>query len=101
MVFIEESNRNHVFSCTGVLRYLFFLGKPAVIPSSEINVMQDHLKGVYRNIKVSTLLVGETHTISDGPFSGSIGRVVETDNTKIKLQLESLGMTIILRKQAA
>ena len=36
-----------------------------------------------------------------GPFSGVSGRVVETNNTKVKLELASLGMRITLKKQAA
>ena len=63
--------------------------------------MQDHLNGVYNDIKVTTLSVGDSHTITVGPFSGISGKVVETNNTKVKLELASLGMRITLRKQAA
>jgi transcription antitermination factor NusG len=101
MVELEDKERNKVFACNGIVRYLFFLGKPAVVPASEINLMQDHLNGVYNDIKLTTLSVGDSHTITEGPFSGVSGRVVETDNTKVKLELASLGMLITLRKQAA
>ena len=101
MVQLEEKERNSVFSCSGIVRYLFFLGKPAVVPSSEINSMQDCLSGVYNDIKVTTLSVGDSHTITEGPFSGVSGRVVQSDNTKVKLELASLGMSITLKKQAA
>ena len=101
MVELEQNQRQKVFSCSGIVRYLFFLGKPAVIPASEINLMQDHLNGVYNDFKVTTLSVGDSHTITEGPFSGVSGRVVETDNTKVKLELASLGMRITLKKQAA
>ena len=101
MVELEDKERNKVFSCTGIVRYLFYLGKPAVVPTSEINLMQDHLNGVYKDIKVTTLSVGDSHIINEGPFSGVSGRVVETDKTKVKLELASLGMHITLKKQAA
>ena len=101
MVQLEEKERNSVFSCSGIVRYLFFLGKPAVVPSSEINSMQDYLSGVYNDIKVTTLTVGDSHTILEGPFSGISGKVVQSDNTKVKLELASLGMSITLKKQAA
>ena len=101
MVELEQNERNKVFACSGILRYLFFLGKPAVVPAFEINLMQDHLNGVYNDIKVTTLSVGDSHTITQGPFSGVLGKVVETDNTKVKLELASLGMRITLKKQAA
>ena len=101
MVELEEKERNKVFACSGIVRYLFFLGKPAVVPASDISLMQNHLNGVYNDSKVTTLCVGDSHTITEGPFSGVSGRVVETNYTKVKLELASLGMRITLRKQAA
>lgn len=101
MVKLEEKERPKVFSCSGIVRYLFFLGKPAVVPASDITTMQDNLNGVYNDSKVTTLAVGDFHTINQGPFTGVSGRVIETDNSKVKLQLASLGMCIILKKQAA
>jgi transcription antitermination factor NusG len=101
MVELEENERNKVFSCSGIVRYLFFLGKPAVIPASDITLMQNHLNGVYNDRKVTTLSVGDSHTITQGPFSGVLGKVVETNNTKVKLELACLGMQITLKKQAA
>jgi len=101
MVELEDKERNKVFACNGIVRYLFFLGKPAVVPASEINLMQDYLNGVYNDIKVTALGVGDSHTITEGPFSGVTGKVVETNNTKVKLELASLGMRITLKKQAA
>ena len=101
MVQLEEKERNKVFACCGIVRYLFFLGKPAIIPASDITLMQNYLNGVYNDIKVTTLHVGDSHTITQGPFSGVSGKVVQTDKTKVKLELASLGMSITLKKQAA
>ena len=101
MVELDDKERNKVFACNGIVRYLFFLGKPAVVPAHQINLMQDHLNGVYNDFKVTTLSVGDSHKITEGPFSGISGKVVETDNTKVKLELASLGMRITLKKQAA
>ena len=101
MVELDDKERNKVFACNGIVRYLFFLGKPAVIPANQINLMQNHLNGVYNDFKVTTLSVGDSHTITEGPFSGVTGKVVQTDNTKVKLELASLGMRITLKKQAA
>ena len=101
MVQLEENQRKKVFACSGIVRYLFFIGKPAVVPASQINLMQDSLNGVFNDIKVTTLTVWDSHTITEGPFSGISGKVVQTDNIKVKLELTSLGMLITLKKQAA
>ena len=101
MVHLEESRRNLVFSCLGIVRYLFFQGKPVVVPTSDIDKMKDRLNGVYNDFNITTLCVGESHTITEGPFSGLSGDVVQTDNKKVKLEIVSLGVSIILKKQAA
>jgi len=98
MVELEENQREKVFSCIGIVRYLFFLGKPAVVPGSDIELMRNHLNGVYKDINVTTLHVGDSHTITQGHFSGFSGKVVQTDNKKVKLELASLGMCITLKK---
>ena len=101
MVELEEKERQKVFAFSGIVRYLFFLGKPAIVQDNEIDLMQDHLNGLYNDIKVTTLTLGEYHTIKEGPFSGVNGKVIETDNKKVKLELTSLGMCITLKKQTA
>ena len=101
MVNLKENQREKVFSCNGIIRYLFFLGKPAVVAAYEIDLMQDYLNGIYVDFNLATLRIGDIHTITDGPFSGILGEVVQTDKTKVKLELTSLGMSIILKKNAA
>ena len=66
MVHLQENERGTVFSCSGIVRYLFFLGKPAVVQASEIDLMKHHLNGVYNDINVTNLYVGESHTITQG-----------------------------------
>ena len=97
MVNIEENQREKVFSCKGILRYLFFLGKPAVVAAFEIDLMKDHLNGVYRDFNIASLAIGDTHTITEGPFSGISGEVVQTDRKNVKLELTSIGMSIALK----
>ena len=101
LVQLEDIQRKSVFSCPGIVRYLFFLGKPAVVRESEINLMQDHLSGVYKDVNVATLSLGESHIITEGPFSGVCGKIVQTNKTKVKLELASLGLSITLKKQTA
>jgi len=101
MVFIEENKRNDVFSIFGIVRYLFWLGKPAVIPEKEITQMKNHLNGIYSAVSLANLTKGQLLKISEGPFAGKSGRVIEAQKNKIKLQLESLGMLVTLEREAA
>ena len=101
LVFIEEVNRNNVFSVYGIVRYLFWLGKPAVIRDSEVELMKRYLKGVYESVSLTNFTKGQLYKISEGIFSGKTGKVIETNKNKIKLKLESLGMVVTLKLQAA
>ena len=101
MVHLEENSRNQVFSSPGVVRYLFYLGKPAVVSPQEIELMQNHLNGVYKDILLKKPVLGSNYNISQGPFSGLSGKVVQSSKSRVKLELHSLGMIITLTKQAA
>ena len=101
MVNLDEKRRNDVFLLSSVVRYLFFLGKPAEIQDKEIDLLRNHLNGAYDQISLSTLKNGQVYKIPYGPFSGSSGKVVETSKSKVKLELQSLGMTITLKREAA
>jgi transcriptional antiterminator RfaH len=100
-VFIEEEKRNDVFSVFGIVRYMFWLGKPATVRESEIELMKQHLNGIYQSVSLTKFTRGQLYKISEGVFSGRIGKVVETQKNKIKLELQSLGMIVTLRLKAA
>ena len=101
MVYIEESKRKSVFSIPGIVRYLFWLGKPAMVHENEINIMKKHLEGVYSSISISKLIIGQLYSIAEGPLAGNRGKIVEMKKNKVKLELASLGMTVVLKPLAA
>ena len=97
---IEEAKRNDVFLAFGIVRYMFWLGKPAIVRESEIELMKQYLNGVYQSVSLTKFTRGQLYKISDGLFSGKIGKVVETQRNKIKLELQSLGVIVTLRLKA-
>ena len=101
LVFIEEHDRNNVFLVFGVVRYLFWLGKPAIIRESEIDLMKQHLNGVYTSVSLRKFTKGQVCKISEGVLAGRSGEVIEAQKNKIKIELESLGMVVTLKLQAA
>ena len=100
-VFTEERRRNDVFSVFGVVRYMFWLGKPAVVREKEIELMKQYLNGEFQSVSLTNFTKGQIHKISEGIFKGKIGRVIEIQKNKIKLQLESLGMIVTLKLETA
>ena len=100
-VFIEDGKRNDVFSVFGVVRYMFWLGKPALVREREIELMKYYLNGEYQEVLLSNFKKGQFHRISEGVFTGKIGQVIEVQKNKIRLQLEGLGMVVNLKLKAA
>ena len=100
-IHIEEEKRNEIFSVFGVVRYLFWLGKPAVVREKEVELMKQYLNGEFQSVSLTNFTKGQLHKISEGVFAGKIGKIIEVQKNKIKLQLESLGMIVTLRREAA
>lgn len=97
LVNINDKDRDKVFSVPGVVRYLFWLGKPAIVREEEIELMKNNLSGIYESITVSDLKKGDAYSIIEGPLKGQVGQVVDLFKNKIKLELPSLGMLVTLK----
>ena len=96
---IEEKDRNKVFEAFGVVRYLFWLGKPAVIRDEEIYLLKDSLKEVISTFEISEIKPGDMMNISRGPFQGKEGIVKAVEKNKIQLILKELGFVITLTRE--
>ena len=97
LVYINDKDRDKVFSVPGVVRYLFWLGKPAIVREEEIELMKNNLSGIYESITVSYLKKGDAYSIIECPLKGQVGQVVDLFKNKIKLELPSLGMLVTLK----
>lgn len=98
-VYLEESNRDSVFKVTGVVRYLFWLGKPAIVRDDEILALQESLKGVIDSIEIIGLQAGDFIAFPKGPFQGKEGIVKQVKKNKIQVILKELGVVITLTKE--
>jgi len=97
---IEEKNRNDVFEVHGVVRYLFWLGKPAIVRHEEILALQESLKETVTAVEITDYKEGDTINIPEGPFIGQEGIVKEVKKNKLQLVLKELGMLITLTRAA-
>lgn len=97
LVNIANKDRNKVFAVPGIIRYVFWLGKPAIVRDEEIELMQNNLSGIYNEILISNIKRGTNFTIPSGPFQGQEGKVVNLFKKKIKLELPSFGILVTLK----
>lgn len=96
---LEEKERNKVFDIHGIVRYLYWLGKPAIIQDHEIALLKDSLKGILTSVEVQGVKPGDNLTISRGPFKGKEGVVSQVEKNKIRLVLKELGVLITITKE--
>lgn len=92
---LKEKDRNQVFAASGVVRYLFWLNKPAIVRDEEIETIERWLNNdEFEDIEVRSFQPGERVEIQSGPMKGQKGIVKEVRRKEISLVLESLGFVV-------
>ena len=96
-VFIQVSAKEHVdvLQTDGVLNYVKWLGKPAVIRDEEIEMIREFLRD-YNNVKVEStdIRVDDWVRISNGPLREQEGNVVMIKGHTVKIFLPSLKIAL-------
>lgn len=89
---IEEKNQASVKQVDGVVSFVKWLGKPAIIKDEEIAIIQRFLNE-HTNIQLEKTQVhlNDTVRIINGPLMEQVGNVVMIKNSRIKVVLPSLG----------
>lgn len=93
---LEEKERQQVFEIPGVVRYLYWLGKPAIITDSEIIALRQSLQHTVQKYEVQHYNPGDKIVIPSGPFKGQEAEVKQMQGKQVKLVLDSLGVYISL-----
>ncbi len=89
---LSEKDKNRVFLSPGVVRYLFWLGKHAIVKDDEINIIKNWIEnGDKLNMTVTQYQVGDTIKLNSGPFLDQNVVIKEITNKHYILVLESLG----------
>lgn len=92
---IAEHERANVFGVSGVVRYLFWLKKPAIVKDYEIEVTKLMLNEVEHHlIRVETFNPGDRLTIASGSFTDTMGKVIRQQGKVVSIQLDSLQIVL-------
>ncbi|UWY28643.1 UpxY family transcription antiterminator [Flavobacterium sp. TR2] len=95
---LEDSERNLVFQAAGAIRYLFWLGKPAIVKDQEIEAIKTGLKSTnISEVSVSALQVGDKIKLESGAFINQNAIVQEVSNNYYILVLETLGCVLKIK----
>lgn len=95
---LDEVDRNAVFRASGVVRYLFWLGKPAVVREEEIAIIKKSLDSdAVSEVLLESYQKGDRITVDSGVFKNQVGVVQEVSTTECVLVLEALGCVLKIK----
>lgn len=95
---LSDKDRNSVFQVAGVVRYLFWLGKAAIVRNEEITIIKKSLSEAnISDISVIPYKKGDKIKLGSGAFSNQDAIVQEVTNTHCILLLESLGCVLKMK----
>lgn len=95
---LSEKDRNVVFNVPGVIRYVFWLKKPAIVKNSEIESLKAVLNDTIDSFSIENYQIGDTVKISEGVFKGLDGVIEKQSNNKLHVILENVGIKITLQR---
>lgn len=97
---IEEKDRNRVFEIPGAVRYLFWLGKPAMVRDSEIEAIQNWLSApATYELSLDQWKKGDKVVLESGPFTSQLAIIQEVKQNHYIMILESLGCVLRVDKK--
>jgi transcriptional antiterminator NusG len=88
---ISDQQMNQLRAVFGVVNFVYWLGKPAVIQNAEIELIKVFVSDYY-NIKLerASLSVHDTVKIIDGPFVEMEGKIISVRKKFVKVLIPSL-----------
>jgi transcription antitermination factor NusG len=100
-VFVKATKEEYtnVLSTMGVVRFLYFERKPAIIRDNEIELIRKYLGLSYTNIQVVDMgaIMPQTKVaINNGLFMGQRGEVIKADKKSVYVRLDSINMMMIV-----
>lgn len=96
---IDETEKANVLLTDGVLNFVYYLGKPAVIKEEEVNNIKMYLAEKDARITIISeegFREGEKIRVNFGVFMDKEGTVLRGSRKKVYVQLQSLGQVMVV-----
>ena len=95
-VFISASEHDRIRQTDGVINFIHWMSKPAVIRQEEIDTIRNFLKEYdFVKLEKTAINLAERVRIINGPLMMWEGSVVEIRTTTVKIILPSLGYALV------
>jgi transcription antitermination factor NusG len=98
-VHIEDTERARVLMTDGILNFVHYLGKPAVIKDEEVATIKRYLAEKDASIVIISQEGFKEETriqVNHGVFMGNEGTVLRGGKKKVYVKLESLGQVMVV-----
>lgn len=96
-VFVKTNKKDmwRIKETDGVVNFVHWLGKPAVIREAEIKAIMDFLNE-YSDVKVNQeqIRINDRIRINSGYLKGREAKVILITGKQVKLEIPSLGMSL-------
>ena len=94
-VHLADEDRAVVYGAPGVVGYLYWLKKPAVVQQKEINLIRDMLNDFsHESLEIIDIATADRLRITSGAFMDQEGQVVSAQGKIIIVKLEALNACI-------
>ena len=94
-VHLEERERAKVFEVAGVVRYLFWQKKAAIVRDSEIDAIKLMLNEIdHTLIQINSFKPGDRLTITSGSFADTSGRIIWQQGKIVMIRLDALQLCV-------
>jgi len=93
---VNGDEQTKVRMTAGVMNFVYWQGKPAIIPAKEIETIRKFLNE-YENVMTEPIQLKEDGrvTIRQGLFMDHEARILKIEGNKVKVVIESIGYTLV------
>jgi transcription antitermination factor NusG len=98
-LFVQITNEQYmpVRATAGVVNFVYWLGKPAAIPNSDMEILKQfvskHQNIVLENIEYKQ---GQNLILTEGVFKGQEAEVLNVNSKRVELVLKTLNIKLIV-----
>jgi transcription antitermination factor NusG len=93
---VNEDEQTKVRLTPGVMNFVYWQGKPAIIPAREIETIRKFLNE-YENVTAESIELKEDErvTIRQGLFMDHEAKIIKIEGNRVKVIIESIGYSLI------
>ena len=94
---LDEVDRYKVFDVPGVVRYVHWLKKPAIVRENEIQSLKELTEKTVFSFTIDHLTIGDEFLIPSGVLKDKKGVIQEARGKSLKLKLDELGIVVTVQ----